>query len=248
MAYVPLPPSGERWERDDSILSFRPGPVPYFANVSRVRADEAGLPELTAAAREWFGARGRTEFTWFLGPSATPAGVYDRLLAAGAEPFGGGTAMLLDHAVPPVEGIEVREVATADELVTVRLLLSESGGAPPTDEVRAAIEAAKDETWQEHLAQQGRLVSYLAYLNGEPVAAGGLLCTDQGFGILAGGGTNAQARGRGCYRALVHARWQTAKARGLSALAVQASELSSPILLRLGFAPVAELALLRQQV
>ena len=71
---------------------------------------------------------------------------------------------------------------------------------------------------------------------------------EHGFGVLAGGGTTPQARGRGCYRALVHARWLAAQDAGLTALAVQASTQSSPILLRLGFAPVDEMRLLRHQV
>jgi hypothetical protein len=61
---------------------------------------------------------------------------------------------------------------------------------------------------------------------------------------MVGGGVLAHARGRGVYRALVHARWVDAVAAGTPALTVQAGAMSRPILERLGFQIVAELEIL----
>jgi hypothetical protein len=66
--------------------------------------------------------------------------------------------------------------------------------------------------------------------------------------FLSGGATVERARGRGCYRALVRARWETAVRFGLPGLAVQAqSHSSAPILRRLGFADVATIHTLRSR-
>jgi hypothetical protein len=52
---------------------------------------------------------------------------------------------------------------------------------------------------------------------------------------LSGGATLPEARGRGCYRALIRARWDHAVALGTPALAVGAQETSRPILERCSF-------------
>ena len=78
--------------------------------------------------------------------------------------------------------------------------------------------------------------------------AGRLLCSPSGapHGCTSGGATLPEARGRGCYRALVRARWDEAMALGLPGLAVQAQYGSSaPILRRLGFVETATVHTLR---
>jgi predicted GNAT family acetyltransferase len=85
--------------------------------------------------------------------------------------------------------------------------------------------------------------SYLAYLDGEPVAFARALFGESGVALL-GGGTLPHARGRGAYVSLVHARWQDAVARGTPSLVVQAGTMSRPILERLGFEPLGEIRLL----
>jgi hypothetical protein len=62
--------------------------------------------------------------------------------------------------------------------------------------------------------------------------------------MLLGGGVLPEARGRGCYQALVEARWDDAVERGTPALVVQAGAMSRPILERLGFQRIATLRVL----
>lgn len=78
---------------------------------------------------------------------------------------------------------------------------------------------------------------HVAYLDGCPVSYGRFQVTPGSrFGGLWGGATVADARGRGCYRALVANRAAEAHARGLTWLMVDANpETSYPILRRLGF-------------
>jgi GNAT superfamily N-acetyltransferase len=57
---------------------------------------------------------------------------------------------------------------------------------------------------------------------------------DRGVALM-GGAVLPSARGRGVYRALVHARWEHAVARGAPLLVVQAGRMSAPVLTGLGF-------------
>ena len=79
--------------------------------------------------------------------------------------------------------------------------------------------------------------TFLAFVDGEPVAAGYASYTPLGL-ILFGGATLPSARGRGAYRALVSARAREAAARGTPVVVTHAGRMSRPILERLGFQPV----------
>ena len=79
-----------------------------------------------------------------------------------------------------------------------------------------------------------------------------LLAYGNGFGraidmaegaALMGGAVLPSARGRGVYRALVHARWEHAAGRGTPLLVVQAGRMSAPILAGLGFESHGEIRL-----
>jgi predicted acetyltransferase len=87
----------------------------------------------------------------------------------------------------------------------------------------------------------------LALIDGQPVSAGALAITTSGHGLLAGSATARAFRGRGCYAALVAHRWQVASELGLGALIVQASEMSAPILGRLGFSAASKLSACAEQ-
>ena len=84
---------------------------------------------------------------------------------------------------------------------------------------------------------------YLAWVDGEPAAAGRATFAAAGA-VLNGGSTLRRFRGRGAYRALVAARWQDAARRGTPALITQAGAMSRPILKGLGFREVAEIRVL----
>ena len=73
-----------------------------------------------------------------------------------------------------------------------------------------------------------------------------ILLTDRGVAVMAGIATLPQVRGKGCYRALVRARWDDAVAAGSPNLVVQASDQSGPILAAMGFRGVAELTIVHQ--
>jgi hypothetical protein len=247
MAHVTMPPTGIRWWRDDACLNFQPGPYPYFANVSAVRSSEGSIAELVATAKGWFGARGREDFLWILGPSSTPSDLRDQLVQRGAQVLGNGTAMTMDTAPPAVAGVVIKEVESRADLLTARRIMF-------ADEITGQVSAEQDldlvrrnaEAWAAVQAMNGTRRNYLAFIDDEPVAAGGLQLCDQGFAVLAGSATVPAARGRGCYRALVHHRWTAAQGAGIRHLAIQASDNSAPILRRIGFTTCAALTIMKQ--
>lgn len=177
---------------------------------------------------------------WNLGSSARPPGLPARLLALGLrdpepplDPV--SAAMILTTEPSAVEGVEVRRIETFEEhLVGLEILLA-------ADRWSAAAAAAKRARAEEGFEARRRRGSgqWLAYLDDTPLAWAATERASAGL-FLAGGATLPEARGRGCYRALVRARWDEAVRLGLPGLAVQAQYGSSaPTLRRLGFVEVA---------
>jgi hypothetical protein len=249
MAHIPLPRRGARMQMAGGCLSFQPGPVPYFANISAVRGDDGGLEALSETASEWFAVQGRSDFAWFLGPSTTPRATLDWLLRQGTPQVDRGTAMWLDSEPPGTSEVEVRTVDSPEMLLACREIAALGGGIDQlTEGVRAELASSNLEAWADLIAMAGRRRNYLAFMDGEPVAAAGLLFTDHDAAVLAGGATVAKARGMGCYHALVQARWRDAVEAGARNLVVQASDMSMPILASVGFRPVAEIVIVHQRL
>lgn len=90
------------------------------------------------------------------------------------------------------------------------------------------------------------LLHLVALYDGQPAGAATAIMTTDGW-MLAGGATLPVMRGRGVFRALVSERWQRAIAAGAPGVAVHAGRMSAPILSRLGFATVGELAVYRDE-
>lgn len=146
------------------------------------------------------------------------------------------TALASDREPPPVAGVEVRQVESFDLfLVGLEIVLSSSQHTAD-DAARQRAEAAQ--TYARRRSRPGG--EWLAYLDGRAVAYGGAVAGARGL-FLSGGATLPEARGRGCYRALVRARWDDAVARGTPALAVLAQETSRRILEGCGFERVCTL-------
>ena len=243
--YVVLTPGEVRETRPDVILTHSPTPMPELGSACRIRLGP-DVDGPVATVRGWFAARGRERFVWLVGPSTTPADLERRLLDRGAEPNPGGSdymAMVLDHEPPPSPAdIELRRVETFADYVTWWEIRFEGFGMPR--EERVAIRATLRERWAATADDQGRW-SYLALVEGMPVAEGSVRRTVHGPLWLAGGVTLPAFRGRGIYRALVRARWDDTVRLGAGALVVIANiDTSYPILERLGFRAVGRVRLL----
>jgi len=220
------------------IVYLGSGTGPHSATVQRVRleADEvaSAVEEIRAILRD----NGRGGSEWELGESSTPADLVERLAELGIvpdedEPVAIGMVLAAGDELPQPAGTTARRVESVDELVTARRIQHEAFGGN-ADEV--GLEDAEAD-----FATEGEVGStFLAFVDGEPVAAGYASYTPLGL-LLFGGATLPSARGRGAYKALVAARAHEAADRGTPVLVTHAGQMSRPILERLGFKPVSRI-------
>lgn len=192
-------------------------------------AEDAGRIVRGLAARFADSAAG---LTWDVYDHDRPAGLGDRLAAAGFAMEHRSTLLVMDlkAAMPATPAdVEVRRVNDHAALV---------------DFVRVSAEAfGKDADWQFD-AYAGQLDSdqdilVNAYVDGEAAGSSRLeMAAGYRFGGLFGGAVSPRFRGRGLYRAMVAARAAEARARGAEYLSTGAQETSRPILERLGFTPL----------
>jgi hypothetical protein len=235
-AHLPPAPTVVREVRPYAVLDASAWPAATFSHATRVRDPDVD------AVRAWFAGHGRDDFTWWLGPSTTPAGLSARLLTDGAEEHLRLAAMVLEEEPPAVPGVEVWPVETFDDYRVAQELTFE---AWETDEEQKAEQrASARERWE---AREPDHVSFLAYRDGRPAGRGGMHFAAAGA-ALTGGAVAPWARGRGAYRALVRARWDAAVERETPTLVTQAMlDPSQPNLERLGFRTVCEGELLRDR-
>jgi GNAT superfamily N-acetyltransferase len=233
------PPEGSDRHADERFC-LTIGPHRRWAGVCRLRLPDDAEQIAGAVAEIRQLTAGIEHVMWNVGSSATPMGLPERLRALGLgdpeppfEPL--VAAMALEHEPLAVHGVEVRRIETLEEhLAGLEIMLA---SATWSDAAAAAERERAEEVFERRQRRGG--LQWLAHLDGRPVA---FAVADRGpAGLYLGGGaTLPEARGRGCYRALVRARWDEAIRLGLPGLAVQAQYGSSaPILRRLGFAEVA---------
>ncbi len=201
----------------------------YLNAVLRTRGAPGTLPALIAEAEGRF--RGRRA-RWCVTDTADPRPIEGALEAA-------GWAVGHDHEVRalPVAAwsraapLEVRPIDSREGLLDARAVSDAAFGQVTrwTED-----ELAKD---LRECRQGGRVHRFVAYDRGGPVASGGLTAFPAlGFGLLWGGGTAPDARGRGAYLSVLAARIERARALGLTTVGLNARVgTSAPIVARLGF-------------
>jgi hypothetical protein len=231
----PLPPA-ERVVTERYCV--RLGPTPTETVVQRVRSDE-DLGDLIAEVRALIARRGHRRAIWFVGPSSRPTNLLALLGQAGFvptttppfEPQYAAMIMTESPAPPADSGISARRIETLDELIT-GLRIDAAATGTPSDELDAILHVAPD-LFEAEL-RDGQL-TFLAFdETRQPIGVATAVLSPLGL-ELAAASTLPNHRGRGAYRAMVHARWLEAVRRGTPALAVQAGANSRPILERLGF-------------
>lgn len=221
------------------------GVVPGFTTVSRLRLDPDSVSETIAEVRALVAEHGHRDAVWWVGPSATPGDLGDRLQThgfvpderPGSEPH--ATTMVLAEAPPaPPPDVTARRVQGLEEFVTAgRIAIAGFGVSEEEANDYATI---VEQSFARERAGHGPR-AYIAYADGEPVGVGrAVIAPDCPAVLMIGGAVLPHARGRGVYRALVHARWLDAVAAGTPALTTQAGAMSRPVLERLGFQAVAE--------
>jgi GNAT superfamily N-acetyltransferase len=198
--------------------------------------DEDTADAAVAAQAAWVaGPEGRgREFEWKLYAHDRPADLGERLRRAGFTPEETETLMVAEVAALPQEvrlpeGVRlepVTDVAGVDLVAAVHEQAFGTSAARLRDRLVDQLPQTADGTLSMVVAMAGDVPVSAARMEIQPG-------TD--FAGLWGGGTLAEWRGRGIYRALVAHRAAQAAARGVRYLQVDASDDSRPILRRLGF-------------
>ena len=214
--------------------------------VHRVRLDGEAVEPAVEEVRALLRARGLDEVTWWAGERSTPPDLADRLERLGLVPDDPAAMTTLAVAAPPAgePRVETRRVETFEEHLTALEIDWAAFDLAP--EERSRRRAAARAAWP-LIAADGRSAVFLAYLGGEPVGFGRAVYAPWA-GLLLGGATVPEARGRGVYTSLVHARWRESVARGVPRLVVSAGPMSAPILERLGFRRLGGVRLLRDRL
>jgi hypothetical protein len=170
---------------------------------------------------------------WTLCSHDQPADLMDRLARHGFEIGPQETVVVLDLAdrpawidEPPLHPVlPVRDLTKLDVYRRVEQEVFPDSGLFPFNQLARCL----------HSGSTNQL-GFVAFSEGQPASAGRLEThPDSQFGGLYGGGTLAQFRGRGLYRATVAARARQAIELGVRYLTVDALPTSRPILERLGF-------------
>ena len=206
-----------------------------WASVQGVRLRDGETADAVAEVRGLLRPAGTRVVGWWLTERATPDDVEEQLLEAGVQLVESDYRLdgLLATTPPPAgpPEVEVRLATSAEEWAAVRELQDSVFDAPPE----------RRPTREQLLAEFGRTTTALfgARIGGELDGAGAASPSSRGM-LLWGGSVRADARGRGCYRSLVRARWDEAVRRGTPALTVSANDKSGPALRRLGFEQVLE--------
>jgi GNAT superfamily N-acetyltransferase len=232
--YTPLGPTDERIVNERYVLWMGRGDEPGWNVAQRFRLRPQEIEEVREEIHGILRAKGRTACTWEVGSHATPEGLVDRLLADGLvddQPTALAIGMVLTEA--PAQGtvnVEVRRAQTPAEHLAADQIAAVAFGGPVPTEPRERDEDPNN-------------VTYLAYVDGEPVGRASASYGEHGV-TLFGGATLPEARGHGAYRALVAARWEDAVARETPILVTQAGPMSRPILAQLGFREVCEIRIL----
>jgi hypothetical protein len=239
-SFGPLGPKDERIETDRYTLCMGAGKTWNTVQRQHLRPDE--IDDTLAEVRSLLRERGRDRTQWEVGSSAEPGDLVDRLLERGLirdkDPY--AVALVLTHEPPPPPPeIAARRVETLEEYAAANEVQWEAFGTP-ADEL-AEMRETLPERWRETVN-----VMHAAWLDGEIVAAGTAARTEHGL-LLYGGATLPLARGRGAYRAVLHARWQDAVRNGTPSLITQGGSMSRPILERLGFERVGEVHMLMDE-
>ena len=230
----PTPGPDARGERDDRVTRLLASDGSWAAVVWS-SLDEADADAVIASEA----ARDVPYLEWKHYTGDLPSDLPARLAAAGLTPEGPETVLVADLAELPLadpapDGIRVAPVdddAGLDALVAVH---QEVFGGDVHPGTRTAVRGSLGLDPQP-------VEAVVAYAGERPVAAGRTEFADgRDFAGLFGGGTAADWRGRGVFRALVAYRAARARERGVRYLYVDAVPMSRPIFERLGFVPLTE--------
>jgi hypothetical protein len=236
-AFVAIGPDEERILTDRYSVTFTPGEHFWSASVQRLRFGVDDIPAGVAEIRDLMAARGRKAAAWTVGPSATPDGLLERLLAMRMTSESDAGSLILVLTVPPQTQstpFEVRLVTSyADHLAAIEV--ANQGFAFPSGDARDERRRARASFQSERAG--GHSVRLLALDGDRPVATGRAWFSPLGL-YLGGGATVPSERRRGAMSAVVARAWEAAVDRGTPTLVTLGGAMAAAGLQRIGFRAV----------
>jgi GNAT superfamily N-acetyltransferase len=235
-AFVAIGPDEERILTDRYSVTFTPGEHYWSASVQRLRFGVGEVAAGVAEIRALVAVRGRKAAAWTVGPSATPDGLLERLLAMGMRSESDGSLMLVLTEPPQAQSapFEVRLVASyADHLAAIEV--ANQGFAFPGEDAVDERRRARASFQSERAG--GHSIRLLALDGGRPVAAARAWFAPLGL-YLGGGATLPSERRRGAMSALVARAWEEAVRRGTPTLVTLGGAMAAAALQRIGFRAV----------
>ena len=196
----------------------------------RLRPQAVG--EAVRDTRAFAAERGLAHMTWWVGDAATPADVGDRLVSQGLTLRERLASLALEappQGTPPFPARPARDLA---EYVAAQEVDWHASGVD--ERRRSALLEQASASWE----REGEYGRTFVVVDDERVIAVGRSRYGEDAVFLTGGATAPDARGRGAYTSLVHARWHDAVERGTPLLVTQATAMSAPVLRRVGFRDV----------
>ena len=220
---------------EGGILRFEtPIPALPYNAVLRTRL-EGDVDAAITSTLAGYAARG-VDVMWFVGPSARPPDLADRLLAAGLPRIEVGTGMALELAgsaewpVPELPGVAFAEVVDDEGLDTYLQLNLDYWEL--TDEEREPV-SRLNRYWAGERARGKR---FIAYADGASVGKGYVsFAGPPGVAAIFGMTVRTPARGRGIASAMTRILVETARQAGCHRVVLMASEMAVGVYARLGF-------------
>jgi hypothetical protein len=236
-AFVAIGPDEVRILTDRYSVTFTPGEHFWSASVERLRFGVGDVAAGVAEIRGLVADRGRNAAAWTVGPSATPDGLLDLLLAMGMRSESDEGSLMLVLTEPPhvqAPPFEVRLVTSyEDHLAAIEV--ANQGFAFPGEDALDERRRARASFQSERAG--GHSVRLLAVDGGRPVAAGRAWLSPLGL-YLGGGATVPSDRRRGAMSALVARAWEEAVDRGTPTLVTLGGAMATAGLQRIGFRAV----------
>ena len=214
--------------------------------VHRIRLEPGEVARAVEEVRTLLRSRSLDEVSWWVGERSTPADLVERLELLGLAPDDppGLTTLAIARRPEGEPRVEVRRVESLVDYLTALEIDWASFDLPAVEREERRVAARL--AWPRIVAD-GTSSVYLAYNDGEPVGFGRAVFAPWAA-LLLGGATVPEARGRGVYSSVVHARWQETVERGVPRIVVSAGPMSAPILERLGFERLGHVRLLRDRL
>ena len=236
-AFLALLPGDERILTPAYSVLFTPGAQYWSTIVERLRLAADDVESGVSDIRELMLSRGRTAAVWRVGPSATPKGLVERLLAMGMESESEEDTVILVLAEPPratPSSFDVRLVTAFEEHLAA-IEVANRGFEFPAGDAADELRRAGD-TFESERA--GRSSARLVAFDGDrPVATGRAFFSPFGL-YLVGGATLPSDRRRGAMTAIVARAWEEAARRETPALATLGGKMAAPTLQKIGFVPI----------